>query len=125
MYKNLAACLAGETQVMTPDNETQVKTPSNETQLMSLAYETQVLNLGGETQLMDYLEEPENMETQLLDGFDNEVAGDSDGEGSDRTEVLSDDDDFGNDGLESRDGGLSPDNKKCTSVERGERPFGD
>ncbi|XWS53687.1 hypothetical protein CRYUN_Cryun10bG0021900 [Craigia yunnanensis] len=68
-----------------------------ETQAVNLDGETQVLNFGGETQVLDDLDCFENMETQLLDEFDDEVALDSDGEATDETEVLDDGDEVLND----------------------------
>ncbi|XVF38620.1 hypothetical protein REPUB_Repub20aG0118100 [Reevesia pubescens] len=65
-----------------------------ETQVVNLVEETQVLNFGGETQVLDDLDFFENMETQLLNDFGDEVALDSDGEG---TEVLDDGDEVSND----------------------------
>ncbi|XWS39078.1 hypothetical protein CRYUN_Cryun18bG0019300 [Craigia yunnanensis] len=68
-----------------------------ETQVVNLVGETQVLNFGGETQVLDDLDCFENMETQLLDEFDEEVALDSDGEATVGTEVLDDGDELPND----------------------------
>ncbi|KAL7251977.1 hypothetical protein ACSBR1_013769 [Camellia fascicularis] len=53
------------------------------------AFEIQIMNFGGETQVLDDLDGVENMATQLLDESDNEVV-DTDGEGTDRTEILGD-----------------------------------
>ncbi|GMJ02030.1 hypothetical protein HRI_003872200 [Hibiscus trionum] len=61
-----------------------------ETQCLNLGEETQMLNFGDETQVLDDLDFCENMETQLLDEFDVDVALDSEGEGTDGTEVLDD-----------------------------------
>lgn len=58
------------------------------------AFETQVVNLGGETQVLDDLDFLENMDTQFIDEFDDQVALDSDGEGTDGTEVLGDSDEL-------------------------------
>ncbi|KAF3943355.1 hypothetical protein CMV_030082 [Castanea mollissima] len=71
-----------------------------ETQILNLAGETQELNIGDETQVLDDPDCIYNMDTQLLDDFDNEVAIDSDseGEGTDRTEVLDDIDEQSDDG---------------------------
>lgn len=71
-----------------------------ETQIVNLAGETQELNIGDETQVLDDPDWIYNMDTQLLDDFDNEVAIDSDseGEGTDRTEVLDDIDEQSDDG---------------------------
>ncbi|XWS08661.1 hypothetical protein CRYUN_Cryun40dG0020600 [Craigia yunnanensis] len=68
-----------------------------ETQVVNLVGETQVLNFGGETQVLDDLDYIENMETQLLDEFDEEVVLDSDCEGTEGTEVLDDGDEDSND----------------------------
>ncbi|GKU85569.1 hypothetical protein SLEP1_g226 [Rubroshorea leprosula] len=67
-----------------------------ETQVVNLDGETQVWNLGGETQVLDDSDYIENVgiDTQLLDEFDDEVSLESDGEGTDTTEVLSDNDDL-------------------------------
>ncbi|CAK7332887.1 unnamed protein product [Dovyalis caffra] len=59
--------------------------PFEDTVRVEDAFETQVVNLGGETQVLDDLDWRENLDTQLID----EVI-DSDGEGTDRTEVLDD-----------------------------------
>ena len=64
---------------------------------MNLAGETQVLNIDDETRVVDDLDFIDNMDTQLLDEFDNEVANDSEGEGTDRTEVLDDSDEQSDD----------------------------
>nr|POE50222.1 pax-interacting protein 1 [Quercus suber] len=71
-----------------------------ETQVVNLAGETQELNIGDETQVLDDPDCIYNMDTQLLDEFDNEVAigSDSEGEGTDRTEVLDDIDEQSDDG---------------------------
>ncbi|GLT42016.1 hypothetical protein SLA2020_160400 [Shorea laevis] len=65
-----------------------------ETQVVNLDGETQVWNLGGETQVLDDSDYIENVgiDTQLLDEFDDEVSCESDGAGTDTTEVLSDND---------------------------------
>ena len=68
-----------------------------ETQVVNLDGETQVLNFGSETKVSDDLDGFENMETQLLDEFNDEVALDSDGEATDGTEVLDDSDEVQND----------------------------
>uniref|UniRef100_F6HDI8 BRCT domain-containing protein n=1 Tax=Vitis vinifera TaxID=29760 RepID=F6HDI8_VITVI len=64
--------------------------PFDDTVPLEDAFETQLVNLGGETQVLDDPDCTENIRTQLLDGFDDEVVIESDGEGTDRTEVLSD-----------------------------------
>ncbi|XP_021291395.1 uncharacterized protein LOC110421980 isoform X1 [Herrania umbratica] len=76
-----------------------------ETQVVNFCGETQVLNFGGETQVLDDVDCFENMETQLLDEFDDEVALDNDGEGTDVTEVLDDGDEDSNDDLSRGDCG--------------------
>ncbi|XP_022760472.1 uncharacterized protein LOC111306803 isoform X2 [Durio zibethinus] len=78
-----------------------------ETQVLNLGGETQVLNFGSETQVLDDLDCFENMETQLLDEFNDEVAPDSDGEGTDGTEVLDDDDEVSNNEVVRGDCGQS------------------
>ncbi|XVF28433.1 hypothetical protein REPUB_Repub15cG0029000 [Reevesia pubescens] len=74
-----------------------------ETQVVDFGEETQVLNFGGETQVLEDLDCFDNMETQLLDEFYDEVALDSDGEGTDETEVLDDGDEVLNDEIVSGD----------------------
>ncbi|KAJ6355853.1 hypothetical protein OIU78_004057 [Salix suchowensis] len=59
--------------------------PFEDTVRVEDAFETQVVVLGGETQALDDLDWFENVDTQLID----EII-DSDGEGTDRTEVLDD-----------------------------------
>lgn len=71
--------------------------PFDDTVPLEDAFETQLVNLGGETQVLDDPDCTENIRTQLLDGFDDEVVIESDGEGTDRTEVLSDNDDLSDD----------------------------
>ncbi|GKV39048.1 hypothetical protein SLEP1_g46877 [Rubroshorea leprosula] len=90
-----------------------------ETQVVSLVEETQVLNFGGETQVLDdpYCIENMGMGTQLLDEFDDEVALDGDGEGTDTTEILSDGDELPDDKSVRRDHSpsLGEKNIKCSS----------
>lgn len=52
--------------------------------------ETQLVNHDGETQVVDYPDWVEDMTTQLLDVCEKELVIDSDDEGTDRTEVLTD-----------------------------------
>ncbi|GMI69812.1 hypothetical protein HRI_000650500 [Hibiscus trionum] len=78
-----------------------------ETQFLNLGGETQVLNLDGETQVLDDLDCFENMETQLLDEFDDKIVADSDGEGTEGTELLDHDGEVLNDEIVSRDCGRS------------------
>lgn len=67
--------------------------PFDDTVLLENAFETQLVNLGGETQVLDIDADGfENLSTQFLDECDTEIAIDSDGEGTGKTEVLSDDD---------------------------------
>ena len=67
-------------------------------------FETQLVDLGGETQVLDDPDCTENISTQLLDGFDDAVVIASDGEGTDRTEVLSDNEGLSDDNsLRSKD----------------------
>ncbi|XP_059632648.1 uncharacterized protein LOC132275227 isoform X2 [Cornus florida] len=69
----------------------QKSVPFDDTIRLENTFETQVVNLGGETQVLDDPDCVENMDTQLL--FEcNEGIVDSDGEGTDRTEVLDDTD---------------------------------
>lgn len=67
-----------------------------ETQLMmDLDCETQVVeDIGGETQVMDVSDDFERNETQLFDGYDTEEFVVSDCEGSDKTEIVYDSDEF-------------------------------
>ncbi|KAL1806620.1 hypothetical protein ACET3Z_029688 [Daucus carota] len=61
-----------------------------ETQVVCLAGETQVLDFDCETQAVDNLDCTENLCTQLYDDFDMEVVGDTDDEGTKKTELVSD-----------------------------------
>ena len=85
---------AGETQVMDFDCETQVMDFGCETQVMDFGCETQVMEVefGGDTQKLDDVKFIEDMETQLLDSFENEEDEYINGEVSDSTEVLNDGD---------------------------------
>lgn len=78
------------------------------------AFETQELNIGDETQVLDDPDCIYNMDTQLLDEFDNEVAigSDSEGEGTDRTEVLDDIDEQSDDRSVSSGSGRLVDEEK-------------
>lgn len=84
------------------------------------AFETQVVDLGGETQALDDLDWFQNVDTQLID----EII-DSDGEGTDRTEVLDDgnelsDDESGRRGkCESLDGEKIQDTSLSKRGEKG------
>ncbi|KAL0537948.1 hypothetical protein IC582_026940 [Cucumis melo] len=104
--------LAGETQVVEPINddfetqvvepinddfETQLVNPLEETQVLDIARETQILSVCDETQLLD---DPipdcvKNMDfdTQILNDFDDEMAGDDfyDDQGTVTTEINVDD----------------------------------
>lgn len=104
--------LAGETQVVEPINddfetqvvepinddfETQLVNPLEETQVLDIACETQILSVCDETQLLD---DPipdcvKNMDfdTQILNDFDDEMAGDDfyDDQGTVTTEINVDD----------------------------------
>ncbi|GFZ14057.1 BRCT domain-containing DNA repair protein [Actinidia rufa] len=53
------------------------------------AFETQAVNLVGETQVLDDADDVANIDTQLLDDFDNELV-DTDGGGTDTTELVDD-----------------------------------
>ncbi|KAE8076887.1 hypothetical protein FH972_015509 [Carpinus fangiana] len=89
-----------------------------ETQVVNLAGETQVLNICGETQVLDDPDWIDNMGTQLLDEFDNEVAIDTEGEGTDGTEVLVDSDKQSDDESVTSGSGQSVGREKiqCTSL---------
>ncbi|XP_022930259.1 uncharacterized protein LOC111436765 isoform X1 [Cucurbita moschata] len=84
-----------ETQLMSPINdefETQLVNPLGETQVFNVASETQTLSVCGETQQLDD-PIPDGIEcmdfdTQILNDFDDEMAGDSyEDEGSKGTEI--------------------------------------
>lgn len=89
-----------------------------ETQVVNLAGETQVLDICGETQVLDDPDWIDNMGTQLLDEFDNEVAIDTEGEGTDGTEVKDDSDEQSDDESLRSGSGQSVDREKiqCTSL---------
>lgn len=72
--------------------------PFDDTVPLEDVFETQLVNLGGETQVLDDHDFTENISTQFLDEFDDGVVSASDGEGTDRTEVLSN-----NEGLSDND----------------------
>ncbi|KAJ4722267.1 BRCT domain-containing DNA repair protein, putative isoform 1 [Melia azedarach] len=116
--------LVNETQALNFGDETQALNLGGETQALNLGGETQALNLGGETQALCYFDGAENMETQVWDVFDNEVANDSDNEGSDGTEVLGEgncisDDDSARPGSNQP---LDKEKMRCISVcEQGEK----
>ncbi|TYG98501.1 hypothetical protein ES288_A10G121700v1 [Gossypium darwinii] len=76
-----------------------------ETQALNLGGETQVLNFDGETQVLDDLDCFENMETQLLDEFNDAIAADSDSEGMEGTEILDQGDEVSNDEIVTGDCG--------------------
>ncbi|KAF5951023.1 hypothetical protein HYC85_013016 [Camellia sinensis] len=84
------------------------------------AFETQIMNVGGETQVLDDLDGVENMATQLLDESDNEVV-DTDGEGTDRTEILGDTEESSDDDPVERVGTYPVDqeHKLCKQDDRG------
>ncbi|PON80285.1 BRCT domain containing protein [Parasponia andersonii] len=98
--------------------ETQFLDLADETQVMDFGVETQVVNLCGETQVLDDVNCIEHMETQLLDVFEDDNVGESDGEGTDCTEVLGDKDDISDDELGGENGSQSEDKAKgqCFSV---------
>ncbi|TYI05906.1 hypothetical protein ES332_A10G121300v1 [Gossypium tomentosum] len=73
--------------------------------LSNLGGETQVLNFDGETQVLDDLDCFENMETQLLDEFNDAIAADSDSEGMEGTEILDQGDEVSNDEIVTGDCG--------------------
>lgn len=89
-----------------------------ETQVVNLAWETQVLDICGETQILDDPDCIDNMDTQLLDDFDNEVASDTEGEGTAGTEVLVDSDEQSDDESVRSGSGHSVDRERiqCTSL---------
>ncbi|XP_024022667.1 uncharacterized protein LOC21406326 [Morus notabilis] len=102
-------------------DDTEMVEDAFETQMVDLAGETQVTDFGGETQEADICGETqvldddncfEHMETQLLDDYGNEDVSDSDGEGSDATEVLGDKDDLTDDFLVGEGECHSVDKKK-------------
>ena len=89
-----------ETQLMSPVNdefETQLVNPLGQTQVFNVASETQTLSVCGETQQLDD-PIPDGIEcmdfdTQILNDFDDEMAGDSyEDEGSKGTEINVDKD---------------------------------
>ncbi|XP_038875633.1 uncharacterized protein LOC120068034 [Benincasa hispida] len=91
--------LAGETQVVDPVNaefETQLVNPHGETQVFDIECETQILSHCDDTQLLDD-PIPEcvgtmDFDTQILNDFDYEMAGDCyDDEGTETTEINVDD----------------------------------
>ncbi|KAL3505799.1 hypothetical protein ACH5RR_031181 [Cinchona calisaya] len=77
------------------------------------AFETQMVDFVDETQVVDILDETQVVdiggETQVLDDFDAEVQIDSDGEESDKTEVLSDTEKLADDDSARKDSNLSVD----------------
>ncbi|XP_040944123.1 uncharacterized protein [Gossypium hirsutum] len=89
-----------------------------ETQILNLGEETQVLDFGGETQVLDYLDCCENIETQLLDAFDVSVVLDSEGEGTDGTEVFDDGDEVSDDEVVIGDCGRSIGHEEKESLEQ-------
>ncbi|KAE8711943.1 BRCT domain-containing DNA repair protein, putative isoform 7 [Hibiscus syriacus] len=78
-----------------------------ETKFPNVCGETQVSNLDGETQVLDDLDCLENMETQLLDEFGDEIVDDSDGEGTKGTDILDHGDEVFNDKIVASDFDLS------------------
>lgn len=100
---------AFETQIVDLAGETQVMDFGGETQVMDFGGETQAVNICGETQVLDDAYCFENMDIRLSDDFRNEDVSDNDGQGSDTTEVLGDQDDLVDDQL-VREGG-------CRSVD--------
>ncbi|KAK4372538.1 hypothetical protein RND71_007922 [Anisodus tanguticus] len=82
--------IGGETQVVDFGSETQLVDFDGETQLVNLGGETQQVDLGGETQVVDDHDGLQHKHIQTSENCNTEVAGDSDSEGSDRTEVLCD-----------------------------------
>ncbi|MBA0612528.1 hypothetical protein Godav_013124, partial [Gossypium davidsonii] len=89
-----------------------------ETQILNLGEETQVLDFGGETQVLDDLDCCENIETQLLDAFDVSVVLDSEGEGTDGTEVFDDGDEVSDDEVVIGDCGRSIGHEEKESLEQ-------
>ncbi|CAN0855988.1 PAX-interacting protein 1 [Linum grandiflorum] len=61
------------------------------------AMETQVMNCGNETQILDDPDVTGSTDTQVIDEFSDRDSIDSDGEASDRTEVLGGDDELSDD----------------------------
>ncbi|XP_010244658.1 PREDICTED: uncharacterized protein LOC104588427 isoform X2 [Nelumbo nucifera] len=64
--------------------------PLDDTIPLEIFAETQLVDLEGETQEIEDLDLIEDVKTQLLDDYDKELSFDSDGEGTDRTEILTD-----------------------------------
>ncbi|XP_012482073.1 uncharacterized protein LOC105796804 isoform X2 [Gossypium raimondii] len=89
-----------------------------EIQILNLGEETQVLDFGGETQVLDDLDCCENIETQLLDAFDVSVVLDSEGEGTDGTEVFDDGDEVSDDEVVIGDCGRSIGHEEKESLEQ-------
>ncbi|PPR99485.1 hypothetical protein GOBAR_AA21173 [Gossypium barbadense] len=89
-----------------------------ETQILNLGEETQVLDFGGETQVLDDLDYCENIETQLLDAVDVSVVLDSEGEGTDGTEVFDDGDEVSDDEVVIGDCGRSIGHEEKESLEQ-------
>lgn len=73
--------------------ETQVMEPDDETQLVNLGGETQVANFDTEVEEMDIPDSADRNATQLFNDFDTEEAV-TDNEGTDKTEVVDDSDEF-------------------------------
>lgn len=118
--------IVGETQVLDIGGETQALDIGGETQLLDVGGETQVLDIGGETQLLDIGDETQlwddldcfdNMGTQIVNEFDNEVSCDTKGEGTDGTEVLFDNDEQFRDESASGSGqSVNKEKIQCTSL---------
>ncbi|CAK9149080.1 unnamed protein product [Ilex paraguariensis] len=91
-----------------------------ETQVLDLGGETSELNLGGETQVIHDPDCEENINTQLLDACHNEVAVDSDGEGTDRTEILSETEELSDEDSVKIVGShpLDQENMPCTALRK-------
>ncbi|KAA8527503.1 hypothetical protein F0562_034782 [Nyssa sinensis] len=83
--------------------------PFDDTVPIEDAFETQAVNLDGETQVLDDPDCIENMDTQLLDEYYNEVIVNSFGEGTDRTEVLGNTEELSDDDFVKRAGSHSVD----------------
>lgn len=116
--------LDGETQVVDHVNdefETQLVNPLEETQVFDIACETQISSLCGETQLLDdpILDRVKNtdFDTQILDDFDDEVAGECyDDEGTETTEINVDDDLSGDESAQSFDQSVDKEKGRFTSL---------
>ncbi|KAJ4826284.1 hypothetical protein Tsubulata_048906 [Turnera subulata] len=86
--------------------------PFDDTLPVENAFETQVFNFDGETQVLDEVDGFEGVDGLLVDEFDNHVVLDTDGEQTDGTEILGDNDELSDEELESRDNSESLSHEK-------------